>query len=86
MNEAVTKEEACEELREVFPNATVELFEDEEVQEINEEVISVEFDPRGMFGEKVLVHYETPRGWLAYKTVFGPTKVKFYLERPEEEE
>lgn len=78
MNETVTRRQAAEELKEVYPQATVETYEDMDI-------ISAEFNVSEMYEEEVLVHYETPSGWFAYKTIFGRGKVKFYLETYEEE-
>lgn len=79
MSGTVTRKQAVEELKEMYSQASVETYEDMDI-------ISAEFNVSEMYEEEVLVHYETPSGWFAYKTIFGRGKVKFYFETYEEEE
>lgn len=77
MTETVPRQEAVEELRELYPQGTCETYEDFSV-------VSLEFNVGEMYEEKVVVEGETPTGWSVYKTIFGRGNIKFYLETEED--
>lgn len=76
MTDPVSPHHAVKEFEDLYPEAEVETH-----SVLDEVVVSVKFDPRIMVRKRVLVHNETPSGWIPYKTVFEDTEIKFYLER-----